>query len=100
LAQWSFGLEAISKRLDRFLLTEDLALQDGRIRTWVDNPYFSDHARSFYNWILNRFLKAFPFKFNSSWLLESDFNTIVLDVWKDPNFLTELDLQKRLGLET
>jgi len=65
----SSGLEAISKRLDRFLLTEDLALQVGRIKTWVDYPYFSDHASILLHLDPLSSPKSHPFKFNSSWLL-------------------------------
>jgi hypothetical protein len=34
------GREAIYKRLDRILISEDLATIDGRVKTWVEYPYF------------------------------------------------------------
>jgi hypothetical protein len=38
------GSEYIAKRLDRFYLSESLSTTDGRIRSWVNTPYLSDHA--------------------------------------------------------
>jgi hypothetical protein len=40
--------------------------------------------------------KNYPFKLNSWWLYEADFTQIVNEVWKDPKFLQEPGLQRRL----
>jgi hypothetical protein len=37
----------------------------------------------------------FPFKLNSCWLLETNFSSIVTDVWNDTCFLTESCIQHR-----
>jgi hypothetical protein len=87
------GLEAISKRLDQVLLSEELTIQYGRIKTWVDNTFLLDHALILLELDSPPTPKEFPFKFNSSWLLESDFNSIVKYFWKDTIFLTKLGVQ-------
>jgi hypothetical protein len=40
--------------------------------------------------------KNYPFKLNSGWLQEEEFSQIVNEVWKDPKFLQETRLQRRL----
>jgi hypothetical protein len=67
------GSETISKRLDRVFLSEDLVIGKGKIRSWVAYPYLSDHAPIFLHFDSLPFPIAFPFKLNSSWLLEARF---------------------------
>jgi hypothetical protein len=38
------GVDSISKRLDRVLVSEDLLVGLGLYKSWVDYLYFSDHA--------------------------------------------------------
>jgi len=87
------SLEAISKRLNQVLLSEELTIQYGRIKTWVDNTFLSNHALILLELDSPPTPKEFPFKFNSSRLLESDFNSIVKYFWKDTIFLTKLGVQ-------
>jgi hypothetical protein len=67
----------------------------GRYKSWVDYPYFSDHAPVLLRIDRTSFLKAYPFKFNARWLSESEVSNIVTKVWKDPTFLNERDVQQR-----
>jgi hypothetical protein len=89
------GSDAISKRLDRFLISEHLISTEDRIRTWVDYPFLSDHALIFLQLDSSIHKIAYPFKLNSGWLLEADFNSIVVEVWKDPLYLSEPCIQHR-----
>jgi endonuclease/exonuclease/phosphatase family metal-dependent hydrolase len=90
------GSEAIKKRLDRVLISETLATLDGRIRSWVEYPFLSDHAPVLLQLETTLSPKAYPFKLNSSWLQEEKFNDIVKEVWTDPLYNTELEPQHRL----
>jgi hypothetical protein len=58
------GMEAITKRLDRIYLLEDLILLVGRYRTWVAYQYISYHALVLLH--LDGILRkvAYPFKLN------------------------------------
>jgi hypothetical protein len=67
----------------------------GRFRSWVDIPFVLDHASVIAQFNLQPFPMAFPFKFNPTWLKEEDFASIVKVIWKDPDFLTESDVQHR-----
>jgi hypothetical protein len=40
--------------------------------------------------------KSFPFKLNPYWLQFQDFELLVQDLWKNPKYNDELDIQKRL----
>ena len=72
--------KAIKKRLDMVLISEALATLDGRIQTWVDYPYLSDHAPILLQLDTTPSSKAYPFKMNPSWLQEENFNDIVKEV--------------------
>jgi hypothetical protein len=89
------GLDSISKCLDRVLASESLLNDVGRFRSWVDLPFVSDHAPVVAQFDFQQFLMAYPFKLNPSWLNEADFTPIVSDVWRDPDFLLESDVQIR-----
>jgi hypothetical protein len=90
------GSAGISKRLDRVFVAEDLIGGVSRCKSWVDFPYLSDHAPVFLR--LDRYLlpTTYPFKFNASWLSEEEVAALVSEVWKDPAFLVESDVQQRL----
>jgi hypothetical protein len=90
------GSYSISKRLDRFLISEHLVSSEDRIRSWVDFPFLSDHAPIFLHLDSTALRITYPFKLNSGWLLEANFNSIVTEVWKDPLYLTEPCIQHRL----
>jgi exonuclease III len=67
------GQEAISRRLDRVLVSEDLLIDVGFYRSWVEFPYISDHAPVLLQLELPPAFKIYPFKFNEQWLNEKEF---------------------------
>jgi len=71
------GSEAISKRLDRALISEDLLSSIGVYRAWVEYPYISDHAPIVLQLDSILTFKAFPFQFNPWWSKESLFAELV-----------------------
>jgi hypothetical protein len=83
------GPNAIARRLDRFLVAEDLHFSNDLPVTWVEHPYISDHAPIFLQLRTTVRFAQLPFKFNQDWLLEADYNDLVAAVWRDPCFLTE-----------
>jgi len=91
------GAASISKRLDRFLLSEHLISPIDRLHTWVCFPFFSDHAPIALHLETASYKIAFPFKLNADWLTEPDFNTIVAEVWRDNTFLSEQCIQSRIA---
>jgi hypothetical protein len=90
------GTEAISKRLDRALISEDLLSSVGVYRAWVEFPYISDHAPIVLQLDSTLTFKAFPFKFNPLWSKENLFVEFVQKIWRDPKFLVENGRQRRL----
>jgi hypothetical protein len=91
------GLDAIWKRLDRFLVSEDLLSSVEIYRSWVEYPFVSDHAPVIIQLEISPFFKAYPFKFNSQWLVDQDFTSLVHKSSKIPKFLIESGKQKRIG---
>jgi hypothetical protein len=78
------------------LIVSEILLTDvGRFRSWVDLPFVSDHAPVVVQFDFQPFPMAYPFKLNPSWLNEVDFAPIVCEVWWDPGFLVETDVQIR-----
>jgi hypothetical protein len=77
------GSSGISKRLDRFLLAPNLLDSQRNFCSWVVASTISDH-----NPIclqvggLSRIV-ASPFKFNSTWLEDPDFNSLVRSTWDE-----------------
>jgi hypothetical protein len=57
---------------------------------------YSDHAPVLLQLDVTPLYKAYPFKFNSNWLMEQDFEDLVLALWNDQKFLTESNKQNRL----
>jgi hypothetical protein len=76
------GSKAIAKRLDKFLVSEDLLMEARLHRAWVEYPYVSDHAPIFLQLENSITLRDYPFKFHAQWLLEKDFNDMVIKMWK------------------
>jgi hypothetical protein len=91
------GSDSILKRLDQFLISDQLITSQDRIRSWVDSTFLSDHAPIFLLLDSSPYKIAHPFKFNSNWLQESAFNSIVTDVWNDPIHLDEPCIQHQLS---
>jgi len=90
------GNEAISKRLDRALILEDILASMGVYRAWVEFPYISDHVPIVLQLDSTLTFKSFPFKFNPLWLKENLFVEFVQKIWRDPKFLVENGRQRRL----
>jgi hypothetical protein len=90
------GSDAIWKRLDRFLVSEDLLSSVGLYRSWVEYPFVSDHAPVLLQLEISPLFKAYPFKFNSQWLLDQNFSDLVHKLWTDPKFIGESGKQKRI----
>jgi hypothetical protein len=61
----------------------------------VEIPFVSDHAPVAVQLEFQPFSMAYPFKLNPSWLNEADLAPIVCDVWWDPGFLVETNVQIR-----
>jgi exonuclease III len=90
------GREAVARRLDRVLVSEDLLSTVGHYRSWVELPFISDHAPVLLQLDLPPYYKAFPFKLNAQWIKDQDFVDLVYKVWKDPVFLSESGNQHRI----
>jgi hypothetical protein len=90
------GADYISKRLDRFLISEHLLSLEERYRTWVNLPFLSDHAPIILHLDATTHKTTYPYKFNSNWLLEAEFNSLVAEIWKDPLYLSEQCIQHRI----
>jgi len=86
----------VARRLDRFLVVEDLLIDIGLYRSWVEFPYISNHASILLQMELPLAYKLYPFKFNVQWILEKEFVDIVKKVWNDPIFLFEGGRQIRI----
>eukprot|EP00253_Pinus_taeda_P019083 PITA_19083 len=81
------GEGRVAKRLDRFLISEDLTNDIPLFRKWVGEGGNSDHFP-----ILLEFNKppskpASPFKFNASWLQEESYNILFRNSWRHPGGL-------------
>jgi hypothetical protein len=62
------GQDYIAKRLDIFLISEDLALSGIRYRTWLSHLNISDHLPVILHLEQVQEKVNYPFKFNSIWL--------------------------------
>jgi hypothetical protein len=94
------GADSIAKRLDRILISEDILNSVGLYRSWVEYPFVSDHAPVLLQLEITPLYKAYPFKLNSQWLYEKDFNSIVHKVWNDQKYLSEGGKTTKVNLET
>jgi hypothetical protein len=91
------GTDFIAKRLDRFLVSADLLMNTNLFRSVVVLPFVSDHAPILLQLDSTTHPKAYPFKFNPHWLLDNDFNSLVHELWLDPKYLQEEDIQRRVN---
>ena len=78
------GAAGISKRLDRFLLSESLLPCVSFYRTWATPLDVSNHYPICLEWGPKSYAPCRPFKFNRAWILEEDFAHLVLSSWKAP----------------
>ena len=71
------GIDNISKRLDRLLVSADLLDLDLHIRQWVGCRGDSDHQPIFLQILSNNLKTHCPFKFNSHWLANEEFVSLL-----------------------
>jgi endonuclease/exonuclease/phosphatase family metal-dependent hydrolase len=90
------GPDAIARRLDRFLVADGFLSTSGLPSSWVEFPFFSDHAPILLQLRLTELPRSPPFKFNHSWLTSADYTDLVKLVWTDPRFISEVNPQLRL----
>ena len=83
LPTWSNGRghDFIAKRLDRFLISEDLAISGFRYRSVVCNLKISDHMSVILHLEKDNREVSYPFKFNSTSLEEPYFVNYVRSKW-------------------
>jgi hypothetical protein len=89
------GAGSISKRLDRFYVIEDLLAGVCRYKSWVDFPYFSNHAPVLLRLERLMRLTVYPFKFNVDWLQEAEVTSLLKEVLEDIALHEERDIQHR-----
>ena len=75
------GEEGISKRLDRFLLSDHLVSLLARYRVWAHRFGVFDHFLVLFEWLDHSESCSFPFKFNHSWLDNEDFIHMIRTEW-------------------
>jgi hypothetical protein len=90
------GSEAIARRLDHFLISDGFLSSTGFPTSWVELPFFSDHAPILLQLNLPLLHNSFPFKFNHHWLSFADYSALVHSVWTDPCFQREENPQLRI----
>lgn len=58
------GMDVIARRLDRFLISDSFFSNTSYPSSWVEYPYFSDHAPVFLTLNLSTRYFSYPYKFN------------------------------------
>jgi hypothetical protein len=84
------------KRLDRFLVNEDMTTPNCMTWAWIDPPFLSDHVPICLQIGEGKPGTKYPFKFNPTWLLEPAFDQIVRSVWSDSTLTLPGDAQGNL----
>lgn len=74
----------MAKRLDRFLINEDLAAAIPLFRQWVEEGGSSDHFPIYIELSKGPSKPPAPFKFNASWLQEESFIKLFNETWIHP----------------
>ena len=64
--------------------------------SWVELPYFSDHAPILLKMNIPLQHNSFPYKFNHHWLSSTDYSNLVHSVWTDQCFQSEFYPQLRI----
>jgi hypothetical protein len=73
--------EYMAKRLNRFFISEDLAISGFRYRTLVCNLNISDHMPVILHLEQENRKVSYPFKFNSIWMEDPKFDNFVRSNW-------------------
>jgi hypothetical protein len=90
------GLHSLARRLDRYFVAAELLASTGPISSWVESPFFSDHAPVILQLRLTEPPNPAPFKFNHSCLAMADYIELVKATWTDQLFNTDHNPQTRL----
>lgn len=72
----------MAKRIDRFLVSESLAMSHDIIKQWVSGGGNSDHIPIVFELYGGGAKPPNPFKFNHCWLTEAKFQYLVKRVWR------------------
>jgi len=91
------GTYFIAKRMDRFLVSGKLLMNTNLFRSILVLSFVSDHAPILLQLDSMTHPKYFSFKFNPQWLLDSDYNSLVHELWLNPTYLQEEDIQRRVN---
>jgi hypothetical protein len=75
------GEDVIAKRLDHFLIHHNIIETMGMYRSWVGQTRASDHFPIFLELGHPDERLGSPFKFNSSWLILEEFQSLVKSNW-------------------
>jgi len=89
------GLDAIARRLDRFLVANSLLSSSVAPSSWVAYPFYSDHAPVLLQ-LQPTVHRSTPYKFNHRWLAIDFYSDLVHAVWTDHCFLAEENPQLHL----
>lgn len=75
-------MEYRAKRLDRFLIHEQIVEKLGSVQPCIVNNYTSDHQPIILTWHHGDTRFGMPFKFNRVWLEDPKFEELVRAHWK------------------
>jgi len=75
------GNAGISKRLDRFLVDGNLLSSLNSLKSWTINSDISDHNPICMQFFSARSSAFAPYKFNSTWITDMDFRTLIHTTW-------------------
>ena len=75
------GDARVAKRIDRFLVAEQLVDRFFLVRQWVGSGGLSDHFPIFFEIKKGPYNPPIPLKFNKSWLQDESFRNLFLSHW-------------------
>jgi hypothetical protein len=78
---FSYCAAGISKRLDRFLIDENLLSNHCKYRSGIINSTISDHNPICLQMEYSLNKDVPPFKFNSTWLSDLEFTSLIRTTW-------------------
>jgi len=73
----------IAKRLERFILHDNLIEEMGMPFSSIENVYISNHRPIILGWREKGFRKGYSFKFNRTCLEDPVFNEVIAQCWKE-----------------
>ena len=69
--------DQVTKRIDKFVMSENFVERQVLIKQWIGTGGESDHFPIFLEVRKGNLKLIIPFKFNSTWLEDPDFNSLV-----------------------